>query len=89
MLDNIPHIKAYWVMMTPRIAQIAQRFGADDLDGTLVEERIYHDAGATTSQSLRRGELMRLITEAGREPVERDTLYRPVQRAENAFTVLV
>jgi aminodeoxyfutalosine synthase len=76
-------------MMTPRIAQIAQRFGADDLDGTLVEERIYHDAGATTSQSLRRGELTRLITEAGREPVERDTLYRPVQRAENAFTVLV
>ena len=89
MLDNIPHIKAYWVMMTPRIAQIAQRFGADDLDGTLVEERIYHDAGATTSQNLRRGELVRLITEAGREPVERDTLYRPVQRAENAFTVLV
>src|SRR5499425_1078033 len=88
-LDNIDHIKAYWVMMTPRIAQIAQRFGADDLDGTLVEERIYHDAGATTSQSLRRGELVRLITEAGREPVERDTLYRPVQRAENAFTVLV
>jgi aminodeoxyfutalosine synthase len=88
-LDNIPHIKAYWVMMTPRIAQIAQRFGADDLDGTLVEERIYHDAGATTTQGLRRGELMRLITEAGREPVERDTLYRPVQRAENAFTVLV
>jgi aminodeoxyfutalosine synthase len=89
MLDNIPHIKAYWVMMSPRIAQIAQRFGADDLDGTLVEERIYHDAGATTSQGLRRGELTRLITEAGREPVERDTLYRPVQRAENAFTVLV
>jgi aminodeoxyfutalosine synthase len=89
MLDNIPHIKAYWVMMTPRIAQIAQRFGADDLDGTLVEERIYHDAGATTTQGLRRAELIRLITEAGREPVERDTLYRPVQRAENAFTVLV
>jgi len=89
MLDNIPHIKAYWVMMTPRIAQIAQRFGADDLDGTLVEERIYHDAGATTSQSLRRGELMRLIREAGREPVERDTLYRPVERSESAFTVLV
>jgi aminodeoxyfutalosine synthase len=89
MLDNIPHIKAYWVMMTPRIAQIAQRFGADDLDGTLVEERIYHDAGATTSQSLRRGELTRLIREAGREPVERDTLYRPVERSESAFTVLV
>ena len=89
MLDNIPHIKAYWIMMTPRIAQIAQRFGADDVDGTVVEEKIYHDAGATTSQSLRRGELLRLIREAGREPVERDTLYRPVQRTETAFTVLV
>src|SRR5213075_75442 len=55
MLDNMPHIKAYWVMMTPRIAQIAQRFGANDLDGTVIEERIYHDAGATTSQGMRRG----------------------------------
>ncbi|MBI4904030.1 MAG: aminofutalosine synthase MqnE [Acidobacteria bacterium] len=89
MLDNIPHIKAYWVMMTPKIAQIAQRFGADDLDGTVVEEKIYHDAGATTSQSLRRNELLRLIREAGREPVERDTLYRPVERTETTFTVLV
>ena len=81
LLDNIPHIKAYWVMLTPRMAQIALRFGADDLDGTVVEERIYHDAGATTSQALTRSELLRLIREAGREPVERDTLYRPV-RAE-------
>ena len=89
MLDNIPHVKAYWVMMTPKIAQVAQRFGADDLDGTVVEEKIYHDAGATTSQSLRRNELLRLIREAGREPAERDTLYRPVQRTEAAFTVLV
>ena len=89
MLDNIPHIKAYWIMMTPRIAQIALRFGADDIDGTVVEEKIYHDAGATTSQSLRRGELLRLIRKAGREPVERDTLYRPVTRTETAFTVLV
>jgi aminodeoxyfutalosine synthase len=89
LLDNMAHIKAYWIMMTPRIAQIAQRFGADDLDGTVVEEKIYHDAGATTSQSLRRGELLRLIREAGREPLERDTLYRPVQRTEAAFTVLV
>jgi aminodeoxyfutalosine synthase len=89
MLDNIPHIKAYWIMMTPKIAQVAQRFGSDDLDGTVVEEKIYHDAGATTSQSLRRGELLRLIREAGREPVERDTLYHPVQRTESAFTVLV
>jgi aminodeoxyfutalosine synthase len=89
LLDNIAHIKAYWIMMTPRIAQVAQRFGADDLDGTVVEERIYHDAGATTAQSLRRTELLRLIREAGREPFERDTLYRPVERTESTFTVLV
>jgi aminodeoxyfutalosine synthase len=89
MLDNIPHVKAYWIMMTPRIAQIALRFGADDIDGTVVEEKIYHDAGATTSQSLRRGELLQLIRKAGREPVERDTLYRPVTRTESTFTVLV
>ena len=89
MLDNIPHIKAYWIMMTPKIAQIAQRFGADDIDGTVVEEKIYHDAGATTSQSMRRNELLRLIRESGREPLERDTLYRPVERTESAFTILV
>jgi aminodeoxyfutalosine synthase len=89
MLDNIDHIKAYWIMMTPQVAQIALRFGADDLDGTVVEEKIYHDAGAQTSQGMRRAELLRLIREAGREPVERDTLYRPVTRTESAFTVLV
>jgi len=89
MLDNIPHIKAYWVMMTPRIAQIALRFGADDIDGTVVEERICHDAGATTTQGLRRAELLQLIRKAGREPVERGTLYRPVQRSKQTFTVLV
>ena len=89
MLDNIPHIKAYWIMMTPSVAQIAQRFGADDIDGTVVEEKIYHDAGATTAQHLRRQDLLRLIREAGREPVERDTSYRPVTRTESAFTVLV
>jgi len=89
MLDNIPHIKAYWVMMTPKIAQIAQRFGADDIDGTVVEERIYHDAGAETSQGLRRGELLRLIREAGRAPVERDTQYNRVERDETAFTIVV
>lgn len=82
MLDNIPHIKAYWVMMTPRVAQVAQRFGANDIDGTVVEERIYHDAGATTSQGLRRQDLLRLITQAGRVPFERDTLYRRVVRNE-------
>ncbi|MBI3665346.1 MAG: aminofutalosine synthase MqnE [Acidobacteria bacterium] len=89
LLDNFPHIKAYWIMMTPKIAQVAQRFGADDIDGTVVEEKIYHDAGAATAQSLRRSELLRLIRQAGREPVERDTLYRPVSRDEATFTVLV
>jgi aminodeoxyfutalosine synthase len=92
MLDNIPHIKAYWIMMTPEIAQVALRFGADDIDGTVVEERIYHEAGATTAQGMRRQDLLRLIREAGRVPQERDTLYRPVERPETpaaAFTVLV
>jgi aminodeoxyfutalosine synthase len=89
MLDNIPHVKAYWQMLTPKIAQISLRFGADDIDGTVVEEKIYHDAGATTPQGMRREELTRLIREAGREPVERDTLYRPVTRTEDSFIVAV
>jgi aminodeoxyfutalosine synthase len=88
-LDNFAHIKAYWQMLSPKIAQIGLRFGADDLDGTVIEEKIYHDAGATTPQGLRRQELMRLIREAGREPVERDTLYRPVVRTETSVTVAV
>jgi aminodeoxyfutalosine synthase len=88
-LDNFPHIKAYWQMLTPRIAQIALRFGADDLDGTVIEEKIYHDAGATTPQGMRRQDLVRLIREAGRAPVERDTLYRPVARTETSVTVAV
>ena len=83
LLDNFDHIKAYWIMLTPSIAQIALRFGANDIDGTVVEEKIYHDAGATTPQGVTRAELQRLIREAGREPVERDTLYRPVDRLKN------
>jgi aminodeoxyfutalosine synthase len=82
LLDNFDHIKAYWIMLTPSIAQIALRFGADDMDGTVVEEKIYHDAGATTSQFTPRAELERLIRQAGRVPVERDTLYRPVDRSK-------
>src|SRR5437879_4444218 len=87
LLDNFQHIKAYWQMLTPKIAQIALRFGADDLDGTVIEEKIYHDAGATTPQGMRRQELMRLIREAGREPIERDTLYRPVTRTETTVSI--
>ena len=88
-LDNFLHIKAYWQMLTPRIAQIALRFGADDIDGTVIEEKIYHDAGASTPQGLRRQELERLIREAGRVPVERDTLYHPVKRTETSVMVAV
>ncbi len=88
-LDNFQHIKAYWQMLTPKIAQIALRFGADDLDGTVIEEKIYHDAGATTPQGMARTELQRLIREAGRVPVERDTLYHPVVRDETSLTVSV
>ncbi|HEX8927192.1 MAG TPA: aminofutalosine synthase MqnE, partial [Terriglobales bacterium] len=74
-------------MLTPKIAQIALRFGADDIDGTVVEEKIYHDAGATTPQGLGRQDLIRLITEAGRVPFERDTLYRAVTRTETGVSV--
>jgi aminodeoxyfutalosine synthase len=89
MLDNFPHVKAYWQMMSAKIAQIALRFGADDIDGTVIEEKIYHDAGATTPQGMRRQDLIRLIKEAGRDPIERDTLYRPVTRTETSVTVAV
>jgi aminodeoxyfutalosine synthase len=80
LLDNVPHLKAYWVMLGVGTAQAALAYGADDLDGTVRHERIYHDAGADTPQILTVAELEHLIREAGREPVERDTLYRPVRR---------
>ncbi len=87
LLDNFEHIKAYWIMLTPRIAQVALRFGANDLDGTVVEEKIYHDAGATTPEHLSRADLERLIRAAGRVPVERDTLYNRVDREKMPFPV--
>jgi len=79
MLDNIPHIKSYWIMIGPRVAQIGLSFGADDLDGTVTEEKVAHDAGAPTSQSLSVDELCRLIREAGRRPVERDTVFNTIK----------
>jgi aminodeoxyfutalosine synthase len=82
MLDNIPHIKAYWVSMTPQIAQVALRFGADDLDGTILHETIYHSAGSDVPMGMTRPELVRLIREAGRTPVERDTHYGVVEVIE-------
>ncbi|MGZ0170656.1 MAG: aminofutalosine synthase MqnE [Planctomycetales bacterium] len=80
MLDNFDHIKAYWIMLGEKIAQTALSFGADDLDGTVVHELIYHDAGAETPEGITVEHLHSLIREAGREPVERDTLYRRVVR---------
>jgi aminodeoxyfutalosine synthase len=81
MLDNFPHVKAYWQMLGVKTAQVAQSFGADDLDGTVVHETIYHAAGSDSPQELGVAELRRLIREADREPVERDTLYNEVVRA--------
>jgi aminodeoxyfutalosine synthase len=75
MLDNFPHIKAYWIMMTPRVAQAGLHFGADDLDGTVVTEEIYHRAGSTSPQTISVRQMVTLIEEAGRVPVERDSLY--------------
>jgi aminodeoxyfutalosine synthase len=77
-LDNFPHIKAYWVMLGEKIAQLALLFGADDLDGTIIEERITHSAGALSADALTRAELVNLIEKAGRRPVERDSFYEPV-----------
>ena len=82
MLDNVPHIKAYWIMLGIGTAQIALSYGADDIDGTVRHELIYHDAGATTPEVLSVEAIRRLITEAGREPIERDTLYRHIERDE-------
>jgi aminodeoxyfutalosine synthase len=79
LLDNFAHVKAYWIMLTPPIAQLALHFGADDIDGTVVEEKIYHDAGATTDEQLDKFDLLRLIKAAGKTPVERDTVYNVVE----------
>jgi aminodeoxyfutalosine synthase len=78
MLDNFANIKSYWIMVGTKIAQIAQHFGANDIDGTVVEETIYHMAGATTPQGLSVRDLEKMIREAGRVPVRRDTLYNEV-----------
>jgi aminodeoxyfutalosine synthase len=80
MLDNFPHVKAYWQMLGVKIAQMAQSWGADDIDGTVVHEKIYHAAGSDSPQELGVADLRRLIEEAGRVPVERDTLYHEVVR---------
>lgn len=79
-LDNFAHIKAYWIMLGEKIAQLALMFGADDLDGTIVEEKITHSAGALSGVALTKRELINLISKAGKVPIERDSFYRPVQQ---------
>jgi aminodeoxyfutalosine synthase len=78
-LDNIPHVKTHWPMVTPFMSQVVLGFGCDDLEGTVVYERIYHEAGARTAMHMPYGELVRLVRGAGKRPVERDSLYRPVR----------
>jgi aminodeoxyfutalosine synthase len=85
MLDNFPHIKAYWVTLGIKTAQLALSFGADDIDGTVVHEKIYHDAGSDAPQEVTVADLRRLIEEAGRIPVERDTLYHEVVRRDGEW----
>jgi aminodeoxyfutalosine synthase len=85
MLDNFAHVKAYWIMLGIKTAQVALSVGADDLDGTVVHEKIYHDAGSDAPQELTVTEIRRLIEEAGRIPVERDTLYHEVKRVNGQW----
>jgi len=80
MLDNLPHLKAYWIMLTVKLAQVALYFGADDFDGTVIEEKIGHMAGAQSEQALTRAELERIIREGGFEPVERNSFFERVDR---------
>jgi len=84
LLHNVPHIKAYWVSMGVDTAQIALRFGADDLDGTIVHETIYHSAGSQVPMGMTHADLVRLIREAGRVPVERDTEYGVIEELPRA-----
>lgn len=79
MLDNFPHIKAYWVMLTEEVASVALNFGADDIDGTVGGERIAHDAGAISPMALAKNQIIRIIRDAGKIPVERDALYNPLK----------
>ena len=81
-LDNIDHIKAFWIMLTMPIAQLALGFGADDLDGTIGEEKIIHAAGAKTNTGITRPVLEKMIRETGYEPVERDTFYHEIAEGQ-------
>ncbi|MEW6358269.1 MAG: aminofutalosine synthase MqnE [Planctomycetota bacterium] len=87
MLDNFDHMKSFWIMLGVKLAQVSLSFGADDVDGTVIEERITHAAGAKTPQRLTVEEMTRLILEAGREPVERNTIYQRIIRDGPAWRI--
>jgi len=78
-LDNIDHIKTHWVMVTPFISQTSLHFGVNDMEGTMVREKIYHEAGAHTAQAMTLDAILRLIRGAGKVPVERDSFYRVIR----------
>ena len=78
-LDNVDHIKAYWIMLGEKISQLALRFGADDIDGTIIEEKITHSAGGLTSEQMTVDQLVNLISKTGRVPVERDSFYKSIK----------
>lgn len=89
-LDNVPHVKTHWPMVTPFLSQVALSFGCDDVEGTVVYERVYHEAGATTQMHMQYGDLVRLIRGAGKRPVERNSLYQAVRESfENLESELV
>ncbi len=83
-LDNFDHIKAFWIMLGEKMAQVSLNFGVDDIDGTVVEEKITHSAGAATSEEMTKEEIINLIRKAGKIPVERDTLYNVIKEYEYA-----
>jgi aminodeoxyfutalosine synthase len=86
MLDNFPHIKAYWVMLTEEVASVALNFGADDMDGTVGGEKIAHEAGAVSPMALKKDQIIRIIRDAGKIPVERDAFYNPLKlHAQNVI----
>ena len=83
-LDNFPHITAYWVGLGLKLAQVALSYGADDIHGTIIEEHIFHMAGATSPQLQTEADMIKAIREAGRTPVQRNTFYEPIKILENA-----
>jgi aminodeoxyfutalosine synthase len=82
-LDNFDHIKGFWMMLTMPIAQLSLAFGVDDLDGTVEEEKIIHAAGAETRKGITKQDIIKIVSETGYIPVERDTFYRPVKLESN------